>query len=266
MIEKVKVTILFILLFANISMLFAIRANGKHVDETGQVETLKEIVAEDPEDEARAKAYQIAIKNDAQMEATYLAVSIAESKKENIQGKDLNFTLNENETESTGEQNNDYTDSNENDMKQDKKSVGFNDGTCPYDDEHEDPDANETEEPDTEAEDEAENTSDDSTETYLGEFKFTYYCPCVLCCGKEDGITASGVIATEGRTIAVDPSVIPYGSRLKVVFEDGFEAVYVAEDCGGSIKNNRIDIFVSSHSKALELGTNHGSVYLLNEG
>ena len=252
MIEKVKVAILFVLLFVNVSMLFVIRASGKQVDEIRQAETLNEIVVQDQEDEARSKAYQIAIENDAQMEAVYLAVSIAESKNENSQSKELNFVLNENEVESTGEQ----------------KSVDSSEKIRPLDDEQEDPmDVNETEELSyATVEDATEEISDDSTEIYLGEFKLTYYCPCVLCCGKEDGITASGTVATEGRTIAVDPSVIPYGSRLKVVFEDGSEAVYVAEDCGGSIKNNRIDIFVSSHSKALELGTNHGSVYLLNEG
>ena len=52
----------------------------------------------------------------------------------------------------------------------------------------------------------------------LGEFKLTAYCPCMKCCGKTDGITATGTTATEGRTIAVDPRVIPYGSTVTIYF------------------------------------------------
>ena len=48
----------------------------------------------------------------------------------------------------------------------------------------------------------------------LGEFTLTAYCPCMKCCGKTDGITSTGTTATEGRTIAVDPLVIPYGLSL----------------------------------------------------
>lgn len=91
----------------------------------------------------------------------------------------------------------------------------------------------------------------------LGEFKITYYCPCAKCCGKSDGITATGTIATEGRTVAVDPSVIPYGSTLVI---DG--KAYVAEDCGGAIKSNKIDIYVDDHQKALELGVDYFEVFL----
>lgn len=91
----------------------------------------------------------------------------------------------------------------------------------------------------------------------LGEFKITYYCPCVKCCGKSDGITATGTIATEGRTVAVDPSIIPYGSTLVI---DG--KTYIAEDCGSAIKSNKIDIYIDSHQKALELGVDYFEVFL----
>ena len=49
----------------------------------------------------------------------------------------------------------------------------------------------------------------------LGLFLVTAYCPCPKCCGKyANGITASGTVATEGRTVAMDPQKIPYGARL----------------------------------------------------
>ena len=54
-------------------------------------------------------------------------------------------------------------------------------------------------------------------------------------------LTSTGVTAVEGKTIAVDPSIIPYGS---IVLINGKE--YVAQDCGGAIKGNKIDIFVDS--------------------
>ena len=95
--------------------------------------------------------------------------------------------------------------------------------------------------------------------TDLGGFKLTFYCPCEICNGHSTGETASGTIAAEGRSIAVDPSIIPLGSR---VYIEGF-GVFIAEDTGGAIKNNKIDVFVSSHSRAYELGVKNANVYLL---
>lgn len=96
----------------------------------------------------------------------------------------------------------------------------------------------------------------------LGEFALTAYCPCSRCCGKSDGITATGTNATAGRTIAVDPSVIPYGSEVTIFFEEGDTHTYIAEDCGGSIKKNRIDIFFDSHDEALIFGVQSAMVYV----
>lgn len=91
----------------------------------------------------------------------------------------------------------------------------------------------------------------------LGTFTITAYCPCVKCCNKDDGITATGVKATAGRTIAVDPDVIPYGTEL---FIDGF--TYRAEDTGGSIKGNKLDIFFANHLEALEWGVREYEVFI----
>ncbi len=83
-------------------------------------------------------------------------------------------------------------------------------------------------------------------------FKVTAYCACSKCCGKSDGITASGTKATQGRTIAVDPKVIPLGST---VILNGQE--YVAEDVGGAVKGNRIDLYFDSHQDALNFGVQY---------
>lgn len=68
-------------------------------------------------------------------------------------------------------------------------------------------------------------------------------------------MTSTGTVATANRTIAVDPKVIPYGSKVKI---DGKE--YIAEDCGGAIKGNRIDIFVDNHDNTLEQGVRYLNV------
>ena len=104
------------------------------------------------------------------------------------------------------------------------------------------------------------------TETFiewvsLGEFKLTAYCSCSKCCGRfSDGITATGTKATQGRTIAVDPKVIPYGTEVTIG-----GVVYLAEDCGGAINNNHIDIFFNSHSEALNFGVQYAEVFIESE-
>lgn len=93
---------------------------------------------------------------------------------------------------------------------------------------------------------------------YLGEFKITNYCTCEMCCGEwADGITATGTTATAGRTVAVDPEVIPLGTKIIIEGE-----TYIAEDIGGAIKGNRIDILRTTHQEALEEGVYTEDVYL----
>lgn len=94
----------------------------------------------------------------------------------------------------------------------------------------------------------------------LGTFKLTFYCPCAKCCGKSDGITSSGTRAAEGRTIAVDPRVIPMGSK---VYIEGY-GDFIAEDVGGAIKSKKIDVFVDSHARCYQLGVASATVYLMN--
>ncbi len=78
----------------------------------------------------------------------------------------------------------------------------------------------------------------------------TAYCPCSKCCGEwADGITASGAKARAKHTIAVDTSIIPLGTKFIM---DG--NIYVAEDTGGAIKGNRIDVYFENHEDALKFG------------
>ncbi|MEB4871763.1 3D domain-containing protein, partial [Priestia megaterium] len=72
-------------------------------------------------------------------------------------------------------------------------------------------------------------------------------------CAGCSGTTATGVNLKSNpnqRVIAVDPSVIPLGSK---VYVEGYGQA-VAADTGGAIKGNRIDVFVSSDSAAQDWG------------
>ncbi|MBQ1492001.1 MAG: 3D domain-containing protein [Blautia sp.] len=93
----------------------------------------------------------------------------------------------------------------------------------------------------------------------LGVFRITHYCSCSICCGPyADGITSTGGTAVTNRTIAVSPSQIPYGSRVAINGQ-----VYVAEDCGGAIKDYCIDVYVASHAEALARGVFYSEVFLI---
>lgn len=90
----------------------------------------------------------------------------------------------------------------------------------------------------------------------------THYDVCSKCCGKTDGITASGTHATPYSTVAVDPSVIPLGADVLVDYGDGAGLRrYRAEDTGGAIKGSHIDLCVGSHAEAQQLGVKTATVY-----
>jgi 3D (Asp-Asp-Asp) domain-containing protein len=96
--------------------------------------------------------------------------------------------------------------------------------------------------------------------TDLGSFRLTFYCPCSICCGSGNGSrTRSGTTPMEGRTIAVDPSVIPLGSR---VYIDGY-GLFVAEDTGSAIKGQAVDIYLNSHARCLQNGVAQAKIYLI---
>lgn len=96
---------------------------------------------------------------------------------------------------------------------------------------------------------------------YMGDFKLTHYCTETYkhICGMGAGITATGTKVAAGRTVAVDPKVIPYGTQIYI---EGY-GWRTAEDCGGAVKNKQIDIAVNTHDEALSMGVTNGGVWLL---
>ena len=79
------------------------------------------------------------------------------------------------------------------------------------------------------------------------------------------GITASGTTARPG-TVAVDTRVIPLGTKLYVESLDATSdyGFAIAEDTGGAIKGNRIDLFYPSNADAIRFGRRNVKVYILD--
>lgn len=92
----------------------------------------------------------------------------------------------------------------------------------------------------------------------LGTCRITAYC-CEnyphICNNGDSSTTATGTRPTPGRTIAVDPNVIPYDSEVTV-----FGHTYIAEDCGGGVKGNSVDILFATHEEALSFGVRYAEV------
>lgn len=82
-------------------------------------------------------------------------------------------------------------------------------------------------------------------------------------CEGCSGITKTGINIKENpdkKVIAVDPSVIPLGSK---VYVEGFGEA-IAADTGGAIKGKRIDIFIPAEQDALDFGVKKLKVTILN--
>lgn len=80
-----------------------------------------------------------------------------------------------------------------------------------------------------------------------------------------DDWTSTGTWARVGA-IAVDPRMIPYGTRMFIVSNDG-EYIYglaTAEDCGGDIKNNRVDLYFDSNYECFQFGIRDCTIYILS--
>lgn len=92
----------------------------------------------------------------------------------------------------------------------------------------------------------------------LGTFVITAYCTCRVCCGVYSGgnRTASGTVPTSNRTVAVDTSLIPFGTKLVINGQ-----VYVAEDRGSAIIGKHIDMFFYTHKEATLWGKRNMEVF-----
>ena len=103
----------------------------------------------------------------------------------------------------------------------------------------------------------------------LGTYTLTAYCSCQTCCGQyalnrpidKNGnpivYTSIGAVAKAGVTIAVDPSVIPYGTEVRIN-----DHIYIAQDTGGAIEGNRIDVYFDDHQAALQFGRQDFEVFI----
>jgi 3D (Asp-Asp-Asp) domain-containing protein/uncharacterized protein YabE (DUF348 family) len=129
---------------------------------------------------------------------------------------------------------------------------------------------------DTKAEEEAKRKAEEEekakngVQTYNGESSsFNYsavytmnasaYAPVVACCGKSDGITASGMKAGYG-VVAVDPRYIKLGTKLYV---EGY-GYAIAADTGGAIKGYKIDLCYNTYREAVNYGRKNVKVYVLS--
>jgi 3D (Asp-Asp-Asp) domain-containing protein len=97
-------------------------------------------------------------------------------------------------------------------------------------------------------------------------FDLTFYCiephPHICNNGVGFGYGAIGERVIPWRTIAVDPRVIAYGTE---VYIKGY-GTFRANDTGGAITGNRIDIAVETHAEALRLGIDTAEVFVRNPG
>lgn len=98
---------------------------------------------------------------------------------------------------------------------------------------------------------------------YIGIFEVTAYAPhdniSGMCNDGNPNSTATGTYPTAGRTIAVDPNVIEYGT---VVYIEGI-GERVAEDCGGMIRQNCIDLMVDTYDEAMRFGRQKLKVWIV---
>ena len=99
-----------------------------------------------------------------------------------------------------------------------------------------------------------------------GLSKITGYCACEECTGKTPGdelygITATGTEATAGRTLAVCPHEINFGTVVEI---DGVE--YIAEDTGADLWGTEYRIYFDTHEEAVAYGTHYAHSFILHKG
>jgi len=100
-----------------------------------------------------------------------------------------------------------------------------------------------------------------TSQTFRGKVEFT---ATAYTCDGEVGVTASGTTARVGA-IAVDPRVIPLGTKMYIVSADG-QYVYgycTAEDTGGAIKGNIVDLYYDTYDECIQFGRRNVIIYFI---
>ena len=107
-------------------------------------------------------------------------------------------------------------------------------------------------------------TADGEVLTYSrkAEFRTTAYSHLDAGC---DMTTATGTTVRVG-SVAVDPKVVAYGTRMFVICNDGsyVYGIATAEDCGGGIKGNQLDLYMPTRAECFEYGKRRCTVYFLD--
>lgn len=98
--------------------------------------------------------------------------------------------------------------------------------------------------------------------TFLGEYSVFCHCACETCTGRRNGegeITEVGSIATEGITVAVDPEIIPYGTKLYI---EGL-GTFIAQDYLPNTTGHTISVYIGGyeHLRARSMGIKVLQVY-----
>jgi 3D (Asp-Asp-Asp) domain-containing protein len=113
----------------------------------------------------------------------------------------------------------------------------------------------------------AEDREVEATQQRFSEeiYVITAYCACYDCCNKRPtdkgyGITASGVKAQQGITVAADTKVLPFGAKIYI------EGVgeRIVQDTGSAIKGKKIDLYFENHQEALNFGRQTKQVTIIN--
>ena len=97
----------------------------------------------------------------------------------------------------------------------------------------------------------------------VATFNTSAYCPCMSCCGKTNGITASGAPACAWYTVAAG-SAYPMGTVIYIPYFKNMPngGWFVVQDRGGAISSDRLDIFYNTHSEALQFGRRNLECYV----
>ncbi|MBO5478231.1 MAG: G5 domain-containing protein [Clostridia bacterium] len=94
-------------------------------------------------------------------------------------------------------------------------------------------------------------------------FNTSAYCACMKCCGKTNGITSSGAKASSWCTLAAGKAY-PIGTIIYIPYfknkpNGGW---FIVQDRGGAISNNRLDVYMGTHSQALQFGRRNLECYV----